>query len=75
MLHVIRKSRRNVHVCYIFYKDKHSVNYDSNEYKPNSMVAVVLASVIVCNIGHLIVHDLQHFVLQNDLGFSKKYLV
>lgn len=39
------------------------------------MVAVVLASVIVCNIGHLIVHDLQHFVFQNDLGFSKKYLV
>lgn len=75
MLHVIRKSIRNVHACYIFYKNKHIVNYDSNEYKPNSMVAVVLASVIVCNIGHLIVHDLQHFVLQNDLGFSKKYLV
>lgn len=58
MLYVIRKSRRNVYVCYIFYKDKYSVNYDLNEYKFNSMVVVVLVLVIVCNIGYLIVYDL-----------------
>lgn len=58
MLYVIRKSIRNVYVCYIFYKDKYIVNYDLNEYKFNSMVVVVLVLVIVCNIGYLIVYDL-----------------
>lgn len=65
MLHVIRKSIRNVHACYIFFKDKHIANYDSNEYKLNSMVAVVLASVIVCNIGHYM------FMIYNILFFKK----
>lgn len=58
MLYVIRKSIRNVYVCYIFYKDKYIVNYDLKEYKFNSMVVVVLVLVIVCNIGYLIVYDL-----------------